>query len=172
MIWQSIHCSSISHRISSVQFGCSVVSDSLRPHGLQYTRLPCPSPTPGACSNSCLSSWRCHPTISSSVIPFSFCLQSFSLSSQSYGFSHSHVWIWELDYKGSWALKNWCFWTVVLGKTLESPLDCKEIKPVIHRISELRMTERNILFILSLQERKLRLVGQYLVPYSFFLTSV
>ena len=52
------------------------------------------------------------------------------LSSQSYGFSSSHVWIWELDHKESWALKNWCFWTVVLEKTLESPLDCKEIKPV------------------------------------------
>ena len=51
-------------------------------------------------------------------------------SSQSYHFSSSHVWMWELDYKESWALKNWCFWTVVLEKTLESPLDCKEIKPV------------------------------------------
>ena len=46
------------------------------------------------------------------------------------GFSSSQVWMWELDYKESWALKNWCFWTVVLGKTLESPLDCKEIQPV------------------------------------------
>ena len=51
-------------------------------------------------------------------------------SSQSYGFSSSHVWMWELDYKESWAPKNWCFWTVVLEKTLESLLDCKEIKPV------------------------------------------
>ena len=51
-------------------------------------------------------------------------------SSQSYGFSSSHVWMWELDYKESWASKNWCFWTVVLDKTLESPLDCKEIQPV------------------------------------------
>ena len=51
-------------------------------------------------------------------------------SSQSYGFSSDHVWMWELDYKESWALKNWCFWTVVLAKTLESPLDCKEIQPV------------------------------------------
>ena len=50
--------------------------------------------------------------------------------SQSCGFSSSHVWIWELDYKESWALKNWSFWTVVLEKTLESPLDCKEIQPV------------------------------------------
>ena len=48
------------------------------------------------------------------------------LSSQGYGFSSGHVWMWELDYKDSWAPKNWCFWTVVLEKTLESPLDCKE----------------------------------------------
>ena len=51
-------------------------------------------------------------------------------SSQSYGFSSSHVWVWELDYKESWALKNWSFWTVVLETTLESPLDYKEIQPV------------------------------------------
>ena len=51
-------------------------------------------------------------------------------SSQSYGFSSSHVWIWELDHKEGWTPKNWCFWTMVLEKTLESPLDCKEIKPV------------------------------------------
>ena len=50
--------------------------------------------------------------------------------SQSYGFSSSHVWIRELDQKDGWVLKNWCFWTVVLKKTLESPLDCKGIKPV------------------------------------------
>ena len=50
--------------------------------------------------------------------------------SQSYGFSCGHVWMWELDYKESWALKNWCFWTVVLEKTLESPLKSKEIQPV------------------------------------------
>ena len=51
-------------------------------------------------------------------------------SSQSYGFSSSHVWMWELDYKESWAQKNWCFWIVILEKTVESPLDCKEIQPV------------------------------------------
>ena len=53
-----------------------------------------------------------------------------NLSSQSYGFSSSHVWMWELDYKESWALKSWWFWTVVLEKTLESPLAYKEIQPV------------------------------------------
>ena len=51
-------------------------------------------------------------------------------SSQGYGFSSGHVWMWELDYKESWAPKKWCFWIVVLEKTLESPLDCKEIQPV------------------------------------------
>jgi len=51
-------------------------------------------------------------------------------SSQSYGFFSNHVWMWELDYKKSWALKNWCFWTVVLEKTLESTFYCKEIQPV------------------------------------------
>ena len=56
------------------------MSSSLQPHGLQHTRLPCPSPAPGACSNSCPSSWWCHPTISSSTVPFSSCLQSFPAS--------------------------------------------------------------------------------------------
>ena len=61
----------------SVQFSHSVLSDSLRPHGLQHTRLPCPSPFPEACSNSFPSSRWCHPTNSSSVVPFSSCPQSF-----------------------------------------------------------------------------------------------
>ena len=64
----------------SVQVSCSVMSDSLRPHGLQHTRPPCPSATPRACSNSCPQSRCCHPTISSSVTPFSSCLQSFPAS--------------------------------------------------------------------------------------------
>ena len=65
---------------TSVQFWHSVMYDSLWLHGLQHDRLPCPSPTPGACSNSCpLSRW-CHPTISSSVVPFYSCLQSFPTS--------------------------------------------------------------------------------------------
>ena len=64
---------------SSVEFSCSVVSNSLRPYGLQHARLPCPSPTPGPCSNSCPSCRWCYPTISSSVIPFS-CFQSFPAS--------------------------------------------------------------------------------------------
>ena len=66
-------------QFSSVHFICSVVSESLTPHGLQHARLPSPS-TPRACSNSCPSSWWCHPTISSSDIPFSSCHQSFPAS--------------------------------------------------------------------------------------------
>ena len=59
-----------------------------------------------------------------------YCFANKGPSSQGYGFSISHVWIWELDYKESWAQKSWCFWTVVLEKTLEIPLDCKDIQPV------------------------------------------
>ena len=120
------------------------MSDPLWPRGLQHASLLCPSPTPGACSNSCpLSRW-CHPTISSSVVPFASCLQSFPASG-SYQVKMSDTFSlfppfgdpWpscllpsQLDYKESWVPKNWCFWTVVLEKTLESPLDCKEIQPV------------------------------------------
>ena len=67
------------------------MSDSLQLHGLQHSRLPCPSPTPGACSNSCLLSLWCHPTISSSVVPFSSCLQSFPASGS---FQMSQFFIW------------------------------------------------------------------------------
>ena len=66
--------------LSLVQFSCSVVSDSLQPHGLQHARLPCPSPTPRVYSNSYLLSQWCHPTILSSVVPFSSFLQSFPAS--------------------------------------------------------------------------------------------
>ena len=71
-------------------------------------------------------------------------------SSQSYGFSSSHVWMWELDYKESWALKNWCFWTVVLEKTLESPLDYKQIQPV-HPKGNLEYSLEGLMLKLKLQ---------------------
>ena len=75
-------------------------------------------------------------------------------SNQGYDFSSHHVWMWELDYKYSWAPKNWCFWAVVLEKTLESPLDCKEIKPV--------NPKRNKLEVLpSLEGLMLKLKLQY-----------
>ena len=73
-------CMVICTQFSSVQFSRSVVSDSLWPHGLQHARLPCPSPIPRAYSNSCPLCWWCHPTISSSVVPFSSHLQSFPAS--------------------------------------------------------------------------------------------
>ena len=74
-----LQCAGFSLQFSSVQFSHSVVSDSLQPHGLQHTRTSCASTTPGACSNSCPLSWWCHPTISSSAVPFSR-LQSFPAS--------------------------------------------------------------------------------------------
>ena len=70
------HCSNAPGTLQ-VQFSHSVVSDSLLPHGLHHARLPCPSPTPGACWNSCALSQWCHPTISSSIVPSASCLQSF-----------------------------------------------------------------------------------------------
>ena len=74
------------------------------------------------------------------------------LSSQSCGFPSSHVWMWELDHEEGWAPKNWCFWTVVLEKTLESPLDCKEIKPVSPKgCQPWRVVHWNIRLMLKLQ---------------------
>ena len=73
------------------------------------------------------------------------------LSSQGYGFSSSHVQMWELDYKESWEPKNWCFWTVVLEKTLESPLDCKEIQPTILKEMSPRCSLEGLMLKLKLQ---------------------
>ena len=78
-------------QFSSVQFSCSVMSDSLWPHEFQHTRPPCPSPTPRVHSNSCPSSWWCHPAISSSVIPFSSCPQSLPASAS---FPISQLFTW------------------------------------------------------------------------------
>ena len=68
--------------------------------------------------------------LSEDVLLLGFYFANKGPSSQGYDFSSGHVWMWELDCEESWAPKNWCFWTVVLEKTLESPLDCKEIQPV------------------------------------------
>ena len=93
--WGKIHSSYGSMltnpSFSSVQFSRSVVSDSLQPHESQHARPPCPSPTPGVYSNSCPSSWWCHPAISSSVIPFSSCPQSFPASGS---FQMSQLIVW------------------------------------------------------------------------------
>jgi len=97
------------------QFSCSVMSDSLRPHGLQHARPPCPWLTSGVNSNLCPLSWWCHPLCPLLLPPSIFpSIRVFSNESA------LHI---------RWP-KNWCFWTVVLEKTLESPLDCKEIQPV------------------------------------------
>ena len=109
------------------------MSNSLQPHGLQHARLPCPSPAPGACSNSCPSSWWRHPIISSSVIPFSSCLQSFPASGsflrsqffasggQSIGASTSAIPLW-LHLK----IESLCFrdtdWNVYGWKDMKSGL--------------------------------------------------
>ena len=120
-----IHC--------SVQFSCSVVSDSLPPHGLQHARLPCPSPTPGACSNSCpLSQW-CHPTISSSVVSFSSCLQSFQHQGIFQWVSSSHQVAKVLEFQLQDQSFQWIFRTAFLQDGLVgspcSPRDSQESSP-------------------------------------------
>ena len=90
--------------MSSVQFSHSDVSDSLGPHGLQHSRLSCPSPTPGACSNSCPSSEWYHPTISSSVVPFSSCFQSFPASGS---FPMLNYWSYSFSISPSMNVQDW-----------------------------------------------------------------
>ena len=90
-----------------VQFSCSLLSDSLWPHGLQHARLTCPSPTPGACLKSCpLSRW-CHLTISSSAVSFSFCLQSFPASGSLQWVSSSHQIAKVLEFQLQHQSKSW-----------------------------------------------------------------
>ena len=96
---------------SSVQFSLSVMSDSLQPHGRQQARLPCPSPTPRVYSNSCpLSQW-CHPTVSSSAIPFSSCLQSFPASDLFKWVSSSHQVAKVLEFQFQHQSFQWIFRT-------------------------------------------------------------
>ena len=123
----------MSRGFSSVQFSHSVVSNSLQPHGLQHARLPCPSSTPGAYSISHPSSWWCHPTISSSVLPFFSRLQSFSASGSfpvsqffasvakvlEFQLQHqSFQWIFRVDF-----LEDWLVWCPC------SPKDSQESSP-------------------------------------------
>ena len=89
--WVNPYVSSVLIRIISVQFSCSVMSDSLWPHEPQHARPPCPSPTPGVYPNSCPSSRWCHPPISSSVFPFSSCPQSLPASGS---FTMSQLFAW------------------------------------------------------------------------------
>ena len=110
--------------VSSVHFSCSVMSDSLQPHGLQCTRLPCPSPAPGASTNSCPSSRWCHRTISSSVIPYSSCLQSFpklgSFSrSQSFPLGGQSIGV---SASANWFPLRWTGWISLQSKGFSSLL--------------------------------------------------
>ena len=127
--------------ISSVQFSCSVMSDSLWPHGLQQGRLPCPSQTPGACSNSCpLSQW-CHPSMSTPVFPFSSCLQSCSFQWVSSSHQVAKVlefqllhlffqWIFRTDF-----LFDWWFALLAVQGTLKSFLQYHSSKASILQCS-------------------------------------
>jgi len=140
----------------SVQFSCSVVSNSLWPHRLQHTRPPCPSSTPRAHSNSCPSSWWCHPTILSSVFPFSFCLQSFpesgsfpmsqlfTLGGQSIGVSASASVLPINNQDGLVGWTGWMDWLDLLAVqgTLKSLLQ--------HYSSKASILQRSAFFIVQL----------------------
>ena len=113
------NCSDLAHmhhhvnwvQIHSAQFSHSILSDSLQPHGLQHARPPCPSPNTGACSNSCPSNRWWYPTISSSVIPFSSCLQSFPTSGFFQGVSSSHLVAKVLEFQLQHQSFQWAFTT-------------------------------------------------------------
>ena len=110
-----MNCDSNTVSVSSVQFSCSVVSDSLQPHESQHARPSCPSPTPGVHPNSCASSQWCHPAISSSVIPFSSCPQSLP-ASQSFPMS-------QLFASGGQSIRVWALASVLPKNTQDwSPL--------------------------------------------------
>ena len=114
-------------RQSSVQFSCSVVSDSLRPHELQHARPPCPSPTPGVHSDSCPWSPWCHPAISFSVVPFSSCPQSHP-ASESFPMSQLFAWGGQstgvsasasfLPISQGWSPSEWTGWISLQSKGL------------------------------------------------------
>ena len=113
----------------------SVMSDSLWPQGLYPTRLLCPWNFPGKSTGvGChFLGWIAIDKLRQHIKKQRHYFVDKSPYSQSYGFSSSHVQIWEFEHNKGWVPKNWCFWTVVLEKTLESPLDIKEIRPVNHK---------------------------------------
>ena len=115
-IFEELNCSWKDQKKHFISVQFTVSCPTLWPHESQHARPPCPSPTPGVHSNSWPSSRWCHPAISSSVVPFSFCPQSLPTSGF---FTASQLFTWGGQSIGVWALK-----------TLESPLDCKEIQPV------------------------------------------
>ena len=116
------------HESEKWKWSRSVVPYSLWPHGLQPTRLLCPWDFPGKSTGV-----GCHCLLRMTDLDSILKSTDITLPTKVHlvmYFSSIHVWMWELDYKESWVPKNWCFWTVVLEKTLESPLDCKEIQAV------------------------------------------
>ena len=127
-LFQEFLCKNCIHSWILFLFSCSVVSDSLRPHG-----LPCPSPSPEACSNSCPLSWWCHPTISSSVVPFSSWLQSFPTSGsflmrQLFASGGQSIGVWLRHQSFQWIfrvnfLQDWLVWSPC------SPRDSQESSP-------------------------------------------
>ena len=122
-------CRTLGTKFSSVQFSCSVVADSVWPHESQHARPPCPSPTPGVHPNPCPPSWWCHPAISSSVIPFSSCLQSFP-ASRSFQMSQLFAWggqstgvsastsVLPMNTQG-WSPLGWTGWISLQSKGLQ-----------------------------------------------------
>ena len=123
-----MNCDSNTVSVSSVQFSCSVVSDSLQPHESQHARPSCPSPTPGVHPNSCASSQWCHPAISSSVIPFSSCPQSLPASqsfpmSQLFASGGQSIRVWALasvlpKNTQGWSPLEWTGWISLQSKGL------------------------------------------------------
>ena len=124
----------------SVQFSHLVMSDSLRPHELQHARTPCPSPTPGVHSNSCPSSQWCHPAISSSVVPFSSCLQSLPASGS---FPMSQLFAWGGQSTGvsalvsflpkniqGWSPLEWTGWISLQSKGLSKSSPTPQFKSI------------------------------------------
>ena len=124
----------------SVQFSCSVMSDSLRPHELQHARPPCPSPTPGVYPNSCPMSWWCHPAISSSVIPFSSCPQSLPASGS---FPMSQLFTWGCQSIGvsasasvlqmntqDWSPLGWTVWTSLQSRDSQESSPTPQFKSI------------------------------------------
>ena len=108
----------------------------------------------GDCSHEikrCLLLWRKVMTNPDSILKKRHYFANKGLSSQGYGFSSRHVWMWESDYKESWVPKNWCFWIVVLERSLQSPLDCKEIKPVHPKGNQSWIFNEGLMLKLKLQ---------------------
>ena len=142
--------------LHSVQFSRSVMSNSLRPHGLQYARLPCPSPTPRAYSNSCPLSWLCHLTIAFSVIPFSSHLQSFpasgSFPTSQFFTSGAKVWEFQLQHQSfQWTLRTDLLQDRLVGSPW-SPRDSQESSPTpqFKSINRLIKASSNILLICNI----------------------